>query len=231
MKRCPKCSRVYTDQTFQFCLDDGADLMVVNDQKTERFEVSTQIVARKAPVKKSRWLAFSLIGGVAAFIVLGLFSATLFFTLRGTSGTATTDRRTNDADNTNTPIISAPLFGADDETELKTLMEKISVAFVNSDTATLDYYLADEYFEEDSNGVKTSKKEIMKPQAVGERVSLIYSDLKVTVKGDKATVTGVGESKFRILGTLLTQRFNFKAQWAKREGRWRGVYSYSDYIE
>ncbi len=226
MKRCPICSRVYADESFRFCLDDGAGLITADNRKTESFEVPTQVVERPAPPKKFRWAAFSLVVGTVVLVILGLSAATLFFALRG----GKTNTSVNSPDNTSVPSISTPLFSFDDEAEIKNLMEKVSVAFVKSDAATLDHFMADEYREEDSNGVKATKKDILKPQTVGERVSLRYSDLKVAAKNDKATVTGTGESQFRILGTLLTQRFTFKSQLVKRDGRWQGVYSYTEYV-
>src|SRR6476661_4957207 len=40
MKRCPHCSRVYTDESFDYCLDDGSRLIVgaaENDAPTAMF--------------------------------------------------------------------------------------------------------------------------------------------------------------------------------------------------
>ncbi len=228
MKRCSQCSRLYADAAFQFCLDDGADLIAVNNQATERFvAVPAHVPQNVRAAGKFKWLAYSLLGGFGILLVLSLSAAGLYVIFRGD---AVTPVQTDAPDNRSAPIISPPLFSSDDETEIKVIMEKISAAFVANDTKTLDYYLVDEYLEEDSDGGKFTKKDALKPETLGERVSLHYTDLKVAVEKNEAAVTGIGESKFRILGTLVTQKYKFKSKLAKRDGRWRGVYSYSEYL-
>lgn len=226
MKRCPTCSRLYADASFQFCLDDGTDLIYVSNRKTERFNGSPPGADQRKSASKFKWLAFSMLGGIGILTILGAAAAGIFLMSRGDARRV----QTNSPDNRNVPIISSPLFGADDETEIKNLMERAAAAFVAGDSATLDDFLADEYTEENSNGQKFTKQDVLKPEIVGERVALRYSEMKVAVEKDRATVTGIGESKFRILGTLITQKYNFKSQLVNKNGSWRGVYSYSEFI-
>lgn len=228
MKRCPTCRRFYADGTFQFCLDDGAELVaVVHEQPTERFVLPTPVAVVEKKPRKFNWLAFSLFGGFGLLTLLGLLTAGILLLMRGGAPPV----QTNTSGNKSEPAASSSLFGSSDETEIIVLMEKVATAFVASDTATLDNCLADEYIEENSNGEKFTKKDILEPQVVGERVALRYSDMRVATDKDTATVNGLGESKMRFLGTLVTQKFEFKARLVKRDGRWRGVYSYSKYLD
>lgn len=232
MKRCLQCKRIYTDDAFQFCLEDGADLVLTADDEneTENFRVSgvketekLKISGTKETSSKGKWLVFSLAGAVIILIFFGLTATALYFALRD----GTKDITVNNS-NGASPIFSS---SADDETELKNIMQKMSVAFVKNDKQTLDYYLADEYKEENSNGESYTKKEVMNPTEVVERESLKYFDLKVTVNGEKADMSGNGELKYSLLGVPVTQKFNFKAQFVKRGNHWQGVYSYSEFLD
>ncbi len=64
MKRCPNCNRIYTDYTFQFCLEDGGDLLIVDDeQETKDFKAPGKDTA-----SKGKWLAFTLIGAAGVLM-------------------------------------------------------------------------------------------------------------------------------------------------------------------
>lgn len=229
MKRCPTCSRRYADESFQFCLDDGANLIRVDAERTEQFAVAPRAAGKEKSAAKFKWLIFSILGGVGILTILGASAGLFVVMFRGSGSGAPVS--TNAPDNRRIPIVSPPtLFGTDDETEIKNLVERAAAAFVADDTATLDRFLADEYTEENSNGEKYTKKDVMKSEIVGERVSLRYTDLKVALENETATVTGIGESKFRILGTLIAQKYRFKSRLVNRDGRWQSVYSYSEYI-
>src|SRR5262249_45954807 len=81
MKECPKCSRVYADDSLRFCLDDGASLrsagempptIKINAQpttpfKAEAFSRSPHSAPRKSPVP---WVVAALALVFAGFVVL-----------------------------------------------------------------------------------------------------------------------------------------------------------------
>jgi cytoskeletal protein RodZ len=224
MKRCQHCNRIYTDDTFQFCLEDGADLIIVNDEReTEGFRVSGGSAVNNNS-SKSKWLALLLAGSALLLIGFGLTTAILYFVFRA-------EGRNNAADNSNSSSPISNSSSTDDETELKNIMQKLSVAFIENDTKTLDYYLANEYKDENSNGESYTKTDAMKPETLEERESLRHFDMKVSVEGEKATIEGKGELKYSLFSVPVTQKFDFKTQFVNRDGRWQAVYSYSQYTE
>jgi len=52
MKSCPACNRIYTDDTYTFCLDDGATLSAVHDSESTR----QMAAGRQQPLPKTEIL-------------------------------------------------------------------------------------------------------------------------------------------------------------------------------
>lgn len=90
MKLCPQCRREYTDETLNFCLEDGSHLFDNPDESATAFlppselpsEARTEIV-REAPESASgkhsnRGFRISILAGAIGLIILGGASAALY---------------------------------------------------------------------------------------------------------------------------------------------------------
>lgn len=114
MKRCPKCNRVYSDETLRFCLEDGAPLVdeaiqapTVQYSQPGSHPPQPTMVSSMPPApwsgaqpqakKRSAWPW--ILGSIAAVCVLGIGLIVLVFALAGLS---------NDNQNNNTSRSDPP---------------------------------------------------------------------------------------------------------------------------
>src|SRR5215510_16145569 len=96
MKRCPECRRDYTDETLNFCLDDGSPLLdgpssqTPNEPPTEVFPSYSSEAATQAQVSqtdptsilgpagngadRSRWYYATLVGVLILLVAAGVFA-------------------------------------------------------------------------------------------------------------------------------------------------------------
>lgn len=119
-----------------------------------------------------------------------------------------------------------PALPPDDEAQvlaqLKELEHEWTVANINADKKTLARILADDYVGRVEDSSPQGKAEYIRTI---ERDTMIQSwefqDLKVSLKGDRATLDGV--LKLRIQNQELLYRFTDKFVW--REGRWQAISS------
>ena len=106
--------------------------------------------------------------------------------------------------------------------QLKELEHEWTVANINADKKALARILADDYVGRVEDGKPQGKAEYIRTI---ERDTMIQSwefqDLKVDLKGDRATLDGV--LKLRIQNQELLYRFTDKFVW--REGRWQAISS------
>ncbi len=106
--------------------------------------------------------------------------------------------------------------------QLKELEHEWTVANINADKKALARILADDYVGVVENGKPQGKAEYIRTI---ERDTMIesweFQDLKISLKGDRATLDGV--LKLRIQSQELLYRFTDKFVW--REGRWQAISS------
>jgi hypothetical protein len=113
MKECPRCSRVYKDESLRFCLDDGAALVSeasaaqptirIHPQPT-RSAKATEVLpgSRLTPQPQQQSMIPWLVTGVALLLVavMGIGITVLFFANRQ-SGTSPNANRSNVGKNAN----------------------------------------------------------------------------------------------------------------------------------
>jgi hypothetical protein len=103
---------------------------------------------------------------------------------------------------------------------LTDLEQEWMVANINADKGKLDRILADDYVGTDSDGKRQGKAEYIKTI---ERDTGIqkwdFEDLKVNLKGERATLTGV--VKWQVRDQEVADRFTDKFVW--RDGRWQAI--------
>jgi ketosteroid isomerase-like protein len=102
-------------------------------------------------------------------------------------------------------------------------------AQIKGDRAALEDLLADDYVLVNSRGQRQTKAELiadytkpgfeLEPFTVEEPVELVWSD--GAVMGGVATLRGVDE------GQSFEVRLRFSDIWAKRQGRWRVIYTHA----
>ena len=109
MKRCPVCNRTYTDETQNFCLEDGATLVASNtgasgfgSMPSQSQTWQPQIPTVAQPRKKSKaWIwILGILGVVAVLGFVGLFGLLAF--IGSLADNNNNDNRTNRSTNNNT---------------------------------------------------------------------------------------------------------------------------------
>lgn len=129
-----------------------------------------------------------------------------------------------DADDITKPPTDADQVLAD----LTELEHDWTVANINADKKQLDRILADDYVGTSSDGKNQGKAEYLRTI---ERDTHIqewdFEDLKVDLKGDRATLTGV--IRLKLQDREAAYEFTDKFVW--REGRWQAVSSEVSRIE
>jgi uncharacterized protein DUF4440 len=104
--------------------------------------------------------------------------------------------------------------------DLTNLEHEWTVANINADKKKLNRILADDYVGTSPEGRSQGKAEYLRTI---ERDTTIehweFDDLKVSLKGDRATLTGI--IRFRIRGQDIVYRFVDKFVW--RDGRWQAT--------
>lgn len=121
----------------------------------------------------------------------------------------------NDSELTPPPTDSALVLS-----DLKDIENDWTEANINADKRKLDYILADDYVGTASDGRSQGKAEYIKTI---ERDTVIekwdFEDLKVTLRGDRATLTG--RIRIQARGQEVVYSFTDKFVW--RDGRWQAV--------
>lgn len=226
MKKCPKCKRTYPDEKLNFCLDDGTTLILESDdfetevltpQKTE--VLTRQKTEVPTPQKRKLWKIVVPLVALAVLFVFALIAAVGIFQFRNEIASLFNSEPKVTKP---TPEISTELT---DEQQILNLFKTLRKAYVEDDYDELDKIMADEYVEVNSFGQRLTKKQILSPVQVGEKISLEHSDLEVNVNGKRATVTGKGIQRGKFSGVEVSVRFTFKTNLKKQDGRWQATYS------
>jgi ketosteroid isomerase-like protein len=107
-----------------------------------------------------------------------------------------------------------------------------SDALHRRDPVALDKLLADEYQGIDASGGTFNKEQDIASSKSGDYMlqSYKFSELKVRVYGEVATVTGINVIAAAYKGRNVGGRYRFSDVFVKRDGRWQCVVSHSSYI-
>ncbi len=116
----------------------------------------------------------------------------------------------------------APTDSDDVLSELTNIEHEWTVANINADKSKLGQILADDYVGTSSDGKSQGKADYLKTI---ERDTAIekweFEDLKVALKGDRATLTG----RIRIVVSGQEVVYDFVDKFVWRDGRWQAVSS------
>ncbi len=276
MKRCPTCSRTFTDSNLSFCIEDGTPLIPVSPAQDETTIVGQSSGAAgeipptpyqppdwrtpdyrppgSQPATGSRrgrrvwpWIAGIFAVIVIGFIALGIVAALVIPramrsganednsnsqpSTAGNAGVNSNDSAedlepANGNDNTNRDADDNESSPPTDEekvlADLTELEHEWTVANINADKGKLDRILADDYVGGLEGGEDRTKAEYL---ATLERDTSIeswnFENLKVTLTGDRASLTGILRVQFQ--SGKASYRFTDKFVW--RDGRWQAVSS------
>jgi Domain of unknown function (DUF4440) len=115
--------------------------------------------------------------------------------------------------------VAPPTDSANVLSDLTNLENEWTVANINADKKALDRILADDYVGK-TNGRVQGKTEYLRDIARDRSIQKWeFSDLKVNLKGDRATLTGIVH--FQLSDGVLKFHFTDKFVW--RDGRWQAT--------
>ena len=115
---------------------------------------------------------------------------------------------------------SPPTDGDKVLANLTDLEQEWMVANINADKGKLDRILADDYVGTDSDGKRQGKAEYIRTIVRDTDIQKWdFEDLKVNLKGERATLTGV--VKWQVRDQEVADRFTDKFVW--RDGRWQAI--------
>jgi Domain of unknown function (DUF4440) len=222
MKRCPTCSRTFTDPNLSFCVDDGTPLTTEEGEDAAPYRPPTSYV----PPSRKRRVWPWLLGIVAAFIlgVAGLMIAMAIFVPRMVRPVVTSNVNTDNA-NVSDPVenVDAPPPTNEEQVlaQLRDLENEWTVANVNADKRKLGQILADEYVDQSGEGgtLQGKTEYINKIERDTQIEKWEFDDLKVRLTGDRATLTG----KIKYFGNGREIEFDFTDKFVWRNGRWQAT--------
>jgi len=138
------------------------------------------------------------------------------------SNSANEDKDKND--NSDEDMALPPTDEQEVRSDLKNMEDEWTVANINADTKRLKRILADDYvdtFEGKSRGKAEYLKTAQRDTAIQKWV---FEDLKVSLKGDRATLSGI--VRFEIKDQQGQDRqvpFTFTDKFVWRDGRWQAT--------
>lgn len=117
---------------------------------------------------------------------------------------------------------------AADEAAIRAIEEKWDAASVKGDAAALGAILADTFVSTNAEGKIRNKTEFIAPLKSGEIKfqSAKADELKITVYGDAAVVTGRWRGKFVEKGKPVDATERFTDVFIRQNGQWRVVSSH-----
>lgn len=119
-----------------------------------------------------------------------------------------------------TPNSSAPTDKDEVLAQLTDLEHEWTVANINADKKALDRILADDYVGPDADGKLHGKREYIRDIKRDTSIQKWdFEDLKVTLRGDRATLTG----KVRLTIQDRELVFEFVDKFVWRDGRWQAT--------
>ena len=245
MKRCRTCNRTYTDPSLSYCIDDGTPLIteVADDESTvvnrssprdRSTEDDWNAVAYRPPnayvppgKQRRTWpwvvglLGAFVLGAVALMIAAAIFVPRMIRSRQPPPPASQPVVVSNDEPE-RTENVAAPV--PTDETQvleqLKDLENDWTIANFKADKKKLDRILADDYVGQASGGGLEGKKDYLdsiQPNDDIERWE--FTDVKVDLSGNHATLTGV----VTFFARGQQEAFNFTDKFIWRDGRWQAT--------
>jgi uncharacterized protein DUF4440 len=245
MKRCSTCNRTFTDPNLRFCIDDGTpltdvepddDATLVTPSSTAAYQPPRSYVPPGGEVKRRRRVWPWVVGIVGAFIlgILAIGIAAAMLVPRVGRRIEQAERNANRrAENSNTARapesnsntnenVDAPVPTDHDQvlTQLKDIENEWTVANLNADKKKLDRILADDFVGEGPDGQPQSKADYIRTIQRDTRTDKWdFSNLKLALTGDRATLTGTVEF-FR---KDEKRSYDFTDKFVWRDGRWQST--------
>lgn len=118
--------------------------------------------------------------------------------------------------------LSAP---ADDAALLKDIQQRWAKASQAHDVETIAGYLAEDFIHTDEAGMVRNRRQYLEKQRASRArmQSVTLSDLRASVFGDAAVVTGAFEARGSRDGQPFTAHARFTETWLRRSGKWKCV--------
>ena len=246
MKRCSTCDRTYTDPNLSFCIDDGTpltpveaddDATVVTPRNTQGdagnaagYQPPSEYVPPAGEVKRRRmwpWLV-----GLAGAFILGILAIAIVATVvapRLVRRLEQESRNTPPPENANTTQpaeptenVNAPAPTDHDQVlaQLTQIENEWTVANLNADKQKLERILADDFVGSGTDGELQSKTDYIRYIERDTQVDRWeFSDLKLELLGDRATLTG----SIKYFLRNETRSFDFVDKFVWRDGRWQAT--------
>lgn len=226
MKRCQTCNRTYTDPNLSYCIDDGTPLTTELDDEAPYRPPSAYVPPGTMPSEKRR-RAWPWVVGILGAFVLGAIAisvaAAIFVPrmVRSRQGDLPVVTRVEPAQPEN-PEAPAPTDEQEVLAQLTQIENEWTVANINADKKKLDRILADDYVgqaplpERGLQGKKEYLEQISR-DLVTERWE--FTDLKVDLSGDRATLTG----RITFYARGQQEDYNFIDKFVWRNGRWQAT--------
>jgi Domain of unknown function (DUF4440) len=235
--RCSTCNRTYTDPNLRFCINDGTplttvdaddDATVVTPRSNEAYQPPGSYVPPGTGVKRRRawpWIVGILGAFILGILVIGIAVAFLAprMTRRLEQEAANTSENSNTNSNVETtqPVNTPPPTDHDQVlAELTDLEKEWMVANLSADKEKLNRILADDYVVQVNQGRLQSKADYIRDiQPTPSISNWEFKDLKLSLVGDRATVSGT-------LSYFVQDRkrvFDFTDKFVWRDGRWQAT--------
>jgi len=248
MKRCSTCNRTFTDPNLRFCIDDGTpltdvepddDATVITPRTTQENSLNTapyqpprSYVPAAGEVRKRRRAWPWIVGLAGAFIlgiiVIGIAAFVLAprIARRIEHANSNANRRVENSNTAPAPEsnsnVDAPVPTDHEQvlTQLKDIENEWTVANLNADKKKLDRILGDDFVAQDEEGQPQSKADYIRTIERNADVDKWeFSDLKLMLAGDRATLTG----KITYFVDDRQAAFDFTDKFVWREGRWQAT--------
>jgi hypothetical protein len=240
MKRCSTCNRTYTDPNLSFCTDDGTPLTTVESEgwNAVAYQPPGSYVPPGTELKQKRRV-WPWIVGIAGAFILGIFAITIVAAVlvpslmrsrqhERTISNINQPENSNTAENENssnsntTENVETPPPKDHDQVlaQLTDIENEWTVANVNADKNKLERILADDFVGKGPDGEPQSKADY-----IGRIQRDVYidkwefSDLKLVLVGDRATLSGT----FTYESRDGTKVFEFVDKFVWRDGRWQAT--------
>jgi ketosteroid isomerase-like protein len=122
---------------------------------------------------------------------------------------------------------------AADEGALRAIEEKWDAASVKGDTAALSAIFADTFVSTSTEGQLRTKAEVLARLKSGEvkYQTAKVDDLKISIYGDAAVVTGRWRGKFVEKGKAMDETERFTDTFIRQNGQWRCVASHASTVK
>ena len=249
MKRCSTCNRTYDDPNLSFCIDDGTpltpvetddDTTVVRPRSAEDDEwnaVAYQPPGAYVPpgAEKKRRRAWPWVVGIVGAFILGIVALSVagVIILMRSQRNERVSVNSNHAENSNVATESNTNSNATEHVDtppptdheqvlgqLTSIEQDWTVANLNADKKKLDQILADDFVGQGEQNELQSKADYIRTIERNTNVDKWeFSDLKLDLVGDRATLTG-------IITYFLPDRtvsLDFKDKFVWRDGRWQAT--------